>query len=193
MNQWMALSQKVYKTLLNLYPKAYREEYAVEMLQVFHDESKSLYESKGVAHMLLIWLKIIPDLGFTVVREHLALPTATWGLMEPVPNAPLPWKGVFLVLLPGLVYLIAQIEQFAGNYRYTWIYYRAAFYLMIPVVLVWIFTKRYPIWGLIPLGLFYHLLESMRSPMIDYLLMVEIQNPLIHTFYNTLTRLITDP
>ena len=77
-----------------MYPKAYKDEYAEDMLQVFRDECKLRYEKKGLLSIFLYWLKILPDLSFTVVKEHLALQTATWGLMEPVPNQPLPWKGV---------------------------------------------------------------------------------------------------
>ena len=112
--------------------------------------------------------------------------------MEPVPNKPLPWKGVFLILLPGLVYLIAQIEQFSGNTNYYVIYYRAAFFLMIPVMLVWIITKRYPVWGLIPFGLFYHLFEVMRSPMVNYLSLLEVENPFMDGGRTVLSALLSD-
>ena len=88
--------------------------------------------------------------------------------MRPVPNQPLPWKGVFLVLLPGFVYLVAQIGQYMGKYWYLPVYYKAALYLMIPVVVVWIFKKQFPIWGLIPLGLLIKLLRTSGNVPLVY-------------------------
>jgi hypothetical protein len=81
--------------------------------------------------------------------------------MEPVPNAPLPWKGVFLILIPGLVYLVSQIAQLTGQPWYLVVYYRAAFFLILPVLAVWAITRRFPLWGLIPVGLLFKLVQEI--------------------------------
>jgi hypothetical protein len=167
-NQWIKASNKLYNFLLRLYPKAYRDEFAPEMQQVFRDECQNRYEKKGGLGILLYWFKVLPDLTYTALVEHVSSPTATWGLMRPVPNQPLPWKGVFLVLLPGFVYLVAQIGQYMGKYWYLPVYYKAALYLMIPVVVVWIFKKQIPIWGLIPLGLLIKLLKTSGNVPLVY-------------------------
>jgi hypothetical protein len=68
--------------------------------------------------------------------------------------------------LPGLVYLISQIAQMTGQAWYMTVYYRAAFYLIIPVLLVWAVTRRFPIWGLIPVGLLFRLVQEIGYYMV---------------------------
>jgi hypothetical protein len=101
--------------------------------------------------------------------------------MEPVPNAPLPWKGVFMILLPGLVYLVSQIAQLTGQAWYMTVYYRAAFVLILPVLAVWAITRRFPIWGLIPAGLLYKLVQEIGYQLIVLHPDVFSSNPLLNT------------
>jgi hypothetical protein len=101
------------------------------------------------------------DVGKTVVIEHISEPNAKVGLLESMPNAPLPWKGVLLVLIPGSVFFISQIAQVISDRDWFFLaYYRAAYFLILPVLLIWILTRRFPIWGLIPFGLLYGTLQS---------------------------------
>lgn len=165
-NLWIENSRKVYTLLLNLYPQDHRAEYGLSMQQVFTDQCRGAYQQKGVLGMVLLWLRTLPDLGSTALLEQLTSPRLGWGLMEPVPNSPLPWKGVFLVLLPGLVYLVSQIAQLTGQPWYMTVYYRAAFFLILPVLVVWAITRRFPIWGLIPVGLLYRLLKEIGYQLI---------------------------
>jgi hypothetical protein len=60
---------------------------------------------------------------------------------------------VLLVLLPGLVFFIAQIGQLTGVDWFFYLMYRGAYFMMIPVLIVWVWKKRFPLWGLIPVGL----------------------------------------
>lgn len=160
-NRSFESSRRFFSTLLNLYPREHRSEYAESMRQVFTDQCRDAYKDKGMFGIILLWLRILPDLGYTAIVEHLTSPRAAWGLMEPVPNAPLPWKGVFLILLPGMVYLVSQIAQLTGEPWYMTVYYRAAFFLILPVLVVWGITRRFPIWGLIPVGLLFRLVKEM--------------------------------
>jgi hypothetical protein len=101
------------------------------------------------------------DVIVTVTTEHLTDPQAKLGLLDAIPNAPLPWKGVLLVLIPGLIFFVSQIEQVTSNKDWFFFaYYRAAYFLILPVLLVWMFTRRFPVWGLIPFGLLYGTLRS---------------------------------
>jgi hypothetical protein len=159
--RWIENSRKAYAALLNLYPQEHRADYGTAMQQVFTEQCRSAYQQKGAIGIILLWLRTLPDLGYTATMEHVTAPNASAGLMEPVPNAPLPWKGVFLILLPGLVYLVSQIAQLTGQPWYMTVYYRAAFFLIIPVLLVWAITRRFPLWGLIPLGLLYRLAQEI--------------------------------
>ncbi len=188
-NQWIQTSRKIYSAFLALYPHEHRSEYGESMRQVFTDQCRSAYAQKGVLGLLALWLRTLPDLGYTALLEHLTSPSATWGLLEPVPNAPLPWKGVFLILLPGLVYLISQIAQLSGQPWYMTVYYRAAFFLIIPVLIVWAITRRFPLWGLIPLGLLYRLIQEIGYQLIVLQPDSFSSNPVLNQIL-TFTRLI---
>src|SRR4030042_4276358 len=83
--------------------------------------------------------------------------------MEGVPHSPLPWKGVALVMIPGLVFFIGQIGQLAGEDWFFLLASRAAYFLILPVLLVWIFKRRFPVWGLIPLGMLFRTLINTAS------------------------------
>ena len=179
-NRWIENSRKAYATLLCLYPKEHRSDYGASMQQVFTDQCRSAYQQKSALGIILLWLRTLPDLGYTVLLEHITSPHASWGLMEPVPNAPLPWKGVLLVLLPGLVYLVSQIAQLTGEPWYLTVYYRAAFILIVPVLAVWAITHRFPIWGLIPVGLLYRLVQEMGYLLIVLHPDVFSSNPLLN-------------
>lgn len=165
-NRWIETSCQIYAAFLAIYPQEHRAEYSESMRQVFTDQCRSAYEQRGALGLIALWLRTLPDLGCTALLEHVTSPRATWGLLEPVPNEPLPWKGVLLILLPGLVYLISQIAQLTGLAWYLVVYYRAAFFLIVPVLAVWVITRRFPIWGLIPLGLLYRLLQEIGYQLI---------------------------
>jgi hypothetical protein len=165
-NRWLDGSNRFFNVLMNLYPHDHRDDYAGAMRQVFSAQCKEAYSQRGFLGILALWLRVLPDLGYTAIVEHLSSPKAAWGLLEPVPNAPLPWKGVFLVLLPGLVYLVSQIAQLTGSPWYPAVYYRAAFFLIIPVLIVWAVTRKFPIWGLIPVGLLFRLVQEIGYQLI---------------------------
>jgi hypothetical protein len=190
---WLMNSRSLYATLLNLYPREYRETYAVPMMQVFTDQCLSAYQEHGFWGIIRFWLRIIPDLGYTALLEHFTAPTARWGLMEPVANAPLPWKGVILILLPGLVYLVSQIAQLTGSPWYMTVYYRAAFLLIIPVLIVWAVTRRFPIWGLIPVGLLFRLVQEIGYQMIVVHPDVFSSNMLLNSILNLAKLIQADP
>jgi hypothetical protein len=178
-NGWIASSQRFYRWLLRLYPQDYRTTYEVEMFHVFTDQCREAYKGRGRLGILSLWLRTLADVGVTVVREHLSDHHARVGLLEAAPNAPLPWKGVLLVSIPGLIFLVSQIEQVTSNNDWFFFaFYRAGYFLILPVLLIWLLTRRFPIWGLIPLGLLYEtLVNYTQRPFLGSL-------PLIGHFFN---------
>jgi hypothetical protein len=184
-NRLIETSRCCFTFLLNLYPREHRADYAASMRQVFADQCRDAYREKGILGIFFLWLRVLPDLGYTAVLEHLTSPQAAWGLMEPVPNAPLPWKGVFLILLPGLVYLVSQIAQLNGQTWYLTVYYRAAFFLIIPVLIAWAVTRRFPIWGLIPVGLLFKLVQEIGYQLIILHPDIFSSNPLLNAILIT--------
>ncbi|PKN92788.1 MAG: hypothetical protein CVU44_12210 [Chloroflexi bacterium HGW-Chloroflexi-6] len=184
-NSWVEISRKIYAALLSLYPKEHRDDYATPMQQVFNEQCRNAYEQKGRFGILLLWLRTLPDLGYTALLEHVTSPRATWGLMEPVPNAPLPWKGVFLVLLPGLVYLAGQIAQLiTGETWFYFVTYRVTFFLIIPPLIAWVITRRFPLWGLIPMGLFFRVTQEIGYQFIAMHPKLFSGNPILKVILN---------
>ncbi len=151
-NRWIAISRRIYARLLNLYPQPYRSEYGPAMLQLFVDQCRAACRRGGVG-LSALWLRTLFDLGLSALSEHLSAPGAKWGLLEAVPNRPLPWKGVALVLIPGLVLFASQVAQTAGENWFFATLLWAPYILMAIVLLVWLASRKYPVWGLMPLGL----------------------------------------
>jgi hypothetical protein len=154
-NRWIALSRWIYARLLNLYPREHHIEYGPSMLQLFTDQCRSEYQGKGVWGLVMLWPHTLSDLFANSLREQLASPRLLWGLLEAVPNEPLPWKGVLLVSIPGLIFFAGQISQLSGGDWFFLLSWRAAYLLIIPVLLIGLFVRKVPIWGLIPIGLLY--------------------------------------
>ncbi|MGB7538215.1 MAG: hypothetical protein WBM17_06720 [Anaerolineales bacterium] len=165
----MDFSRRLYGGLLNLYPRDFLDEFGASMLQLFTDQCRSAVNENGTRGMMFLWLRTISDLFVSLLREHLASPRASLGLLEAVPNKPLPWKGVVLVMIPGLVFFIGQIGQLTGEDWFFLLVYRAAYYLIIPVLLVWVIKKKLPLWGLIPLAMIYRTLIDVAFRM-EYIL-----------------------
>ena len=154
-NQWIDRSRRAYARLLCLFPREHREEYGPSMLQAFTDQLREASHQAGVNGIITLWLRTLWDLGINVVKEQFSSPHLTDGLLEAVTNTPLPWKGVALVLVPGLAFFVAQLVQLSGQDWFYWMTYRAGYFLILPVVLVWIWRGKFPIWGLVPLGVFF--------------------------------------
>jgi hypothetical protein len=157
---WIARSQQFYRRLLRLYPQTHRAAYEMEMFHLFTDQCRDACEKHGRTGLLSLWLRTLGDAAVTIFREHLTDPNAKLGLLDASPNTQLPWKGVALVLIPGLIFFIAQIAQLSmsGGDLFFVAFYRAAYIVAVPVILIWLFARRFPVWGLMPLGLLYETL-----------------------------------
>ena len=146
-------SRWFYGRLLGFYPKEHRNEYGQEMTRLFSDQCNSTIRESGMRGMLTLWLRTFWDLGKSALVEHFSASFSTTGLLQGTLGKPLPWKGVFLVLVPGLAFFICQIGTLNGKDWFFSILPWLGYACMVPVLLVWIFTKKFPVWGLIPLGL----------------------------------------
>jgi hypothetical protein len=71
MKPQFAWSSRVYGLLLRLYPKSFREDYAQEMLWCFEDMALDATQKYGGWGMTRLWLRVLPDWCFTLVKEHL--------------------------------------------------------------------------------------------------------------------------
>jgi hypothetical protein len=159
------------------------------MIQVFTDQCRSAYQDKGTWGLFPLWARSLLDLVISALREQITSPRASWGLLEAVPNTPLPWKGVSLVLIPGLIFFISQIGQLTGQDWFFLMLYRAGYFLIIPVVLVWAWKRTFPVWGLIPLGLLIKTLVDAGTRLQE--LSLNSDNPISARLMNAVAKTMT--
>jgi two-component system sensor histidine kinase UhpB len=64
------LSDRVYRTLLVVYPAAHRRAYGPSMAQVFRDLCRDAQLQAGAWGLVALWLRTLLDLSVTAVTEH---------------------------------------------------------------------------------------------------------------------------
>jgi hypothetical protein len=154
-------AERFFAFLVTLYPRKHRARFGDEMVQVFSEQCREVARSDHrFARWITLWARTLADWFVSILREHLTDPNRTTGLLEAPVYAPLPWKGVLLVLLPGLVFFISQIGQLTGTDWFYLLMYRGAYFMILPVLAVWIWKRRFPVWGLLPLGLLYQTIAT---------------------------------
>ena len=115
----VAVSERIYRTLLHLYPEPHRREFGDQMAQLFRDQCRDAWRMGHQAGILKLWMRTLPDLGKTCVIEQLSkiernnvmkylnskssptLLLAVGLLLALLSFAPFvpPFHGVFMVLL----------------------------------------------------------------------------------------------
>ena len=65
-----ALPERLYRLLLLAYPRAFRQEYASEMLLVFRDAYRDTLYQEGAPGVLRLWGTFLYDFVKTVCIEH---------------------------------------------------------------------------------------------------------------------------
>jgi hypothetical protein len=162
-NRQIEISRQIYTRLLGLYPQEHRSEYGAEMALLFADQCRSAVSQRGNPGLATLWLHTLVDLFKTVLIEHFSTPQARSGLLQGTSGRPLPWKGVLLVLIPGLIFFISQIGTLTGKDWFFTTLNWAAYAFLVPVLLIWWYTKKFPIWGLVSLGLAFRNFTDQRA------------------------------
>jgi type II secretion system (T2SS) protein F len=70
-NRVLSWSSWFYSLLIKAYPKTFRGDYAQEMLWCFEDMYADALKKDGKLGLVGLWLRILPDWGMTVIKEHL--------------------------------------------------------------------------------------------------------------------------
>jgi len=68
----IALSEKIYRALLHFYPQSHRRDYGEQMAQLFRDQCRDAWQAGRSAGLMKLWLRVLPDIGKTSVREQIA-------------------------------------------------------------------------------------------------------------------------
>lgn len=67
----MSWSSWFYGLLIKGYPKIFQGDYAQEMLWCFEDMCADALKKDGNLGLIGLWLRVLPDWGMTVIKEHL--------------------------------------------------------------------------------------------------------------------------
>ena len=67
----VATSDRIYRLILNVYPRAFRDEYGEEMAQAMRDQVRDAWAERRVVGVAALWLKVLLDTTRSAFTEHL--------------------------------------------------------------------------------------------------------------------------
>ena len=102
--QLLILSERVYRTLLVLYPADFRQDYGQHMAQVFRDMCRDIYRQGGAVELINWWAATLFDLLQTVIAEHrkVSFTMSQAKLIQ--------WSG-WLCIFGGIFFLASSVTQ----------------------------------------------------------------------------------
>jgi len=123
----LALAERLYRALLNLYPAGYRREYGALMVQVFRDMSRDVYHRRGLVGLIGWWCATLFDLIRTVIEQRrevvCSLPAAfLMNLLAMITKADSEQRTAFKLTpvhsILGLSLLFVVLMTFSDGVRY---------------------------------------------------------------------------
>lgn len=67
----VARSDRVYRLILHVYPRAFRDEYGEEMARTMRDQVRDASSTRRTAGVITVWLKVLLDTARSAFTEHL--------------------------------------------------------------------------------------------------------------------------
>jgi hypothetical protein len=134
----IALSERIYRALLVLYPAEYRREYGALMLQVFRDMSRDTYRRQGINGIALWWCTTLLDLTLTVIEQRRKV---RFGMSK---SSFIQLTGI-LLMVGGAFWGLAAFSQFQPDDHYT--------YYGVYQVLMWLLAPGFLLVGMGCIGL----------------------------------------
>jgi hypothetical protein len=64
-------SIRAYRELVRIYPKEFLHQFEDSLVQTFGDLARRALKSGGFLQLLVLWMRVLPDLGISAIREHL--------------------------------------------------------------------------------------------------------------------------
>lgn len=141
------ISITVYRFLLLVYPPPHRQTYGPLMRQLFRDLCHDAYTQNGFFGLARLWIRTLPDLAASLSAAYLE---ATEEVLMKLNHttAPVSWRKVALVVVPGILFGISRVISPLGLPA------RLSFLLVaILSIGILVVQRRLPIWGLLVLGL----------------------------------------
>jgi hypothetical protein len=148
MKTTISLSEKIYKTMLELYPSRYRDEFGQEMIQLFQDMYQDAKNSNDNTEMFSLWMRIIHDYFISLTKEHLSnLRGGDYYMHKKFDTIGLIlWIIAGIVVFPVTFFLSMMIIKFLGLGN---IEDQALGFVFVPLLLFsligsqWLILKRY--------------------------------------------------
>ena len=66
----LSVSVRIYRAMLVMYPKKFRDHYETQMVQVFRDSLRDAYRNNGMSGVIDLWLHTCADLLVTALNER---------------------------------------------------------------------------------------------------------------------------
>jgi hypothetical protein len=124
----VAFSVAVYRFLLAAYPRDFREEYGVHMLQVFRDCCIRALRQNGAYGIFRLWAVTLFDFIRSVIEEHLQKETnmskstliriGGWALVLGGLNYLLIFINIYLEQTQDILYQLSPFRAFSNNLIY---------------------------------------------------------------------------
>lgn len=72
---WQVSSERIYRTLVLMYPRTFREDYGAAMFALFRDCCRVAYRERGMHGVIAEWASSLWDIAVSVPREWLSVGT----------------------------------------------------------------------------------------------------------------------
>jgi hypothetical protein len=109
--RWLRVSGLVYRALLSVYPKEFRDAYGREMEQTFRDLCREERRRGGVAGLVRLWARVVRDLASTAVVERVEERKLGRNGEVEVNERRLAWAGLALLAAP-LFFVVASLLKY---------------------------------------------------------------------------------
>jgi hypothetical protein len=95
----LRISERVYRSLLLVYPREFRDTYGPQMIQVFGDSCRAEMGKMGLFGLLALWVRVLPDLVSTAFTERGCRAASDGTFVLPFAGSPriVRWGGVSAV------------------------------------------------------------------------------------------------
>lgn len=105
MDQILAVSDRLYRLILNVYPLGFRDEYGEEMAQTMRDQVRDAWTQHGAVGLTGLWLRVLLDSVRSAFAEHLK---QGWSVS-------LSWLGLGYGLATAIGYPLAFVSFIAWS------------------------------------------------------------------------------
>lgn len=105
MDRIVAVSDRLYRIVLKVYPRGFRDEYEEEMALTMRDQARESWARHGRVGVIALWLRVLLDTAWSAFVEHAK---RGWGVS-------LSWQGLGYGLAVAVGYPLAFVSFIAWS------------------------------------------------------------------------------